>query len=115
MSYIGDVSSLVFGQKKKPKGHTINLGVGRCMLKGTTGCAGKLKKAHIKAEHKGGRVTWQLCTRHHEDFDDGKLNDSQLRLLGLSRRKYNTYRPKRGRPRRSQRNPYELDIRMPSL
>ena len=108
----------VFGiglQKKEKKPKTVNLGLKRCMVCGKTAKqVGKLERAHILAETKGGMVTALLCHKHHTEYDDGKLSEKQVTKLNISWTKYRRYRPNRGstkiRKPKVPQNPFEFRL-----
>ena len=70
---------------------------------------GKLERAHIKASSKRGRVEIPMCPTCHAKYDDGKLTDTQLKKLGLTREQYNCIRPKPG-PKRGTTKPGDLRL-----
>ena len=70
----------------------------KCVLCGKSEkAAGELQKAHIKAASKGGSQVLPMCPTCHRKFDTGKVTDTELKKLGLTRTKYNRIRPKSGK------------------
>jgi predicted restriction endonuclease len=68
----------------------------KCIVCGRTEkSVGVLEKAHIKAASKGGSIVVPMCPTHHKMYDSGKLTDSQLKKIGLTREKYDKLRPKK--------------------
>jgi len=56
---------------------------------------GELQMAHLKAHSKGGSVVIPLCPTCHRKYDKGLLTSKELRKLGLSRKEYMKYIPKK--------------------
>jgi hypothetical protein len=97
--------AFILGKDDKPKRKTISTTA--WAIKKKRGCiiCGKtspLEKAHIRAHSKGGSDIEAMCRNHHKDYDAGKLNDAQLRKLGISRRQYEGSLPKKGRKQKKQ-------------
>lgn len=55
----------------------------------------ELQMAHIKAHSKGGSVVVPLCPNCHRKYDKGLLTNKELKKLGLSRKEYQKYLPKK--------------------
>jgi hypothetical protein len=83
----------------------------KCVLCGKTEKAvGELQKAHIKAASKGGTQVLPMCPTCHRKFDTGKLTDTELKKLGLTRAKYNRMIPKSGKRKKKSTSSKSGDI-----
>jgi predicted restriction endonuclease len=72
----------------------------KCVICGKTEkSVGVLEKAHIKAASRGGSNVVPMCPTHHHMYDTGKLTDSQLKKIGLTRQQHEKLRPKGKRKR----------------
>ena len=82
------ISKLEWEQVKKRYGN-------KCCLCGKSEkSVGTLEKAHIKAFSRGGTQVSPMCPNCHNKFDNGLLNASELKKLGLTKAQYERLRPK---------------------
>ncbi len=82
----------------------------KCKICGKSEKDVPLEIAHYKAHSKGGHLVFPLCPNCHTKYDKGILTTKQLKKIGLTRKEYERYRPKRARKKKS---PNPLDIRLP--
>lgn len=63
--------------------------------------AGELQMAHVKAHSRGGDEVIPLCPICHRKYDKGLLTNKELKKIGLSRKDYEKYRPKKRKRRKN--------------
>ena len=56
---------------------------------------GELQMAHVKAHSRGGDELIPLCPTCHRRYDKGLLTNKELKKIGISRKDYEKYRPKK--------------------
>lgn len=77
-----------------------------CIICGKSETAvGKLIQTHLKADSKGGSQILPMCRNDHGRYDDGEFTDRELKKIGVTREKYNKYRPTKAKKVESKDSP----------
>lgn len=78
--------------------------------------AGQLELAHYKAHSKGGNLVFPLCPICHVKYDKGMLTSSELKTIGLTKKEYSRYRPKKSGAKKESKNkdPFDVDLGLAS-
>lgn len=97
-----DMRELLYGKEKKKPRRRIDKALvkkihgNRCKVCGKSEKqVGKLIMAHVKAHSRGGDEVIPLCPNHHTKYDEGLFTSRELKKIGISRKDYEKYRPKR--------------------
>jgi len=107
-------------KKKRPyvnKEEVKKLHGNRCKICNKTESeVGRLEMAHFRAVSRGGTQIFPLCPNHHVKYDNGLLDNTELKKLNLTRKEYERYRPKKTKPKtksRKKKTPNPFDVSLP--
>lgn len=109
-----DMRELLFGKEKKKPRRRIDKKLvkkihgNQCKICGKSEKqVGELQMAHVKAHSRGGDEVIPLCPNHHRKYDKGLLTNKELKKIGISRKDYEKYQPKK-RKRKKKKDIFEL-------